>query len=93
MPKAAGTMVVGMVASTPPVRPPNRSMAIVTNVATIPANNAERRIEVCNILIQTDQCGQFVRYQFENNHALEHSRLPSSTFDESIQTPSMHSID
>ena len=41
IPSAAGTMVVGIVARTPPVRPPNFSIAIVTSVATIPANNAE----------------------------------------------------
>ena len=50
IPRAAGTMVVGMVARTPPVRPPNFSIAIVTNVATIPANNAERRIDVINMV-------------------------------------------
>ena len=93
IPSAAGTMVVGMVARTPPVRPPNFSIAIVTSVATIPANNAERRIDVSNMVTQTDRCGQFAQCQYESIRVPEHYQQPSSAFVGSIQRPLGHSSD
>ena len=41
-PTLAGTMVEGRVAMRPPARPPNRSMATVTEAATMPAKSAGR---------------------------------------------------
>ena len=52
IPIAAGTIVVGTVARTPPVLPPNFSIATVTNVATTPAKKAERRIDESNISLK-----------------------------------------
>ena len=49
---AAGIIVVGTVAKTPPVLPPNFSIATVTNVATTPAKKAERRTEESNISLK-----------------------------------------
>ena len=40
-PNDAGTIVVGIDASTPPTRPPKRSIATVATIATKPANKAE----------------------------------------------------
>ena len=52
IPMAAGIIVVGTVARTPPVLPPNFSMATVTNVATTPAKKAERRTEESSISLK-----------------------------------------
>ena len=52
IPIAAGTIVVGTVARTPPVLPPNFSIATVTNVATTPAKKAESRTEATNISLK-----------------------------------------
>ena len=46
IPIAAGTIVVGRVPRTPPTIPPHLSIAMVTNIATNPANSADRII-VC----------------------------------------------
>ena len=51
------------------------SIPIVTRVATIPANSADSRIDVSNMVTQTGRCGLFVQCRCENSHVLEHCLL------------------